>query len=343
MTIEQLFDNKIVFFDPPLQGDDIRHFGRELKQYLSTFIDAFSIDFGSQRLLDGIIENEFKECLHYFRFYISNNGRYAINFWMDNVCEGVGDDCFNTYQDYINRGWGRIGVEDIFEDIPDTIDIMDRLTEQEENSDIRLIKSLKDLPFYVINSRGKFSIDTGAMGDGVGDLFYVGDIVDRYNVKIYWRNTSGQIVQFTGGYRIYEVIKFFEGGNWVLKKLYELDLPFSEENIGIEDIDTYDIFNRLNESEEDDLDWVRDAIKGADKTVTFDNVEINDRVVRGRNWDDQGYDGQGDEYAYGVITGSPFYAADNQWVQVTWFDGFDDEIDSNTYRVGPDYFDLYFY
>lgn len=100
----------------------------------------------------------------------------------------------------------------------------------------------------------------------------------------------------------------------------------------------YNLNNELNESEEDDLDWIREIPR--DLTVTNENYYVGARVILK---EDSEYKFQSE--IPGVING--FYSDrtedlewfSNIWIGVTWDNGDETHI----YRIGPNAFDLDFY
>ena len=66
--------------------------------------------------------------------------------------------------------------------------------------------------------------------------------------------------------------------------------------------------------------------------VTKQNVKLDDKVVKGRDWR---WDSQGGFSRYGTVIRNENYG----WVHVLWENG-----ETNSYRIGAeDFFDLYFY
>ena len=65
-------------------------------------------------------------------------------------------------------------------------------------------------------------------------------------------------------------------------------------------------------------------------SVTLNNFKVGDLVVRGKDWKW----GKQDDSDYGVI----IRLKDNGWLRVQWRNGYE-----GSYRIGEDYFDLYFY
>ena len=66
--------------------------------------------------------------------------------------------------------------------------------------------------------------------------------------------------------------------------------------------------------------------------VTKQNVKLDDKVVKGRDWR---WGSQGGFSRYGTIE----FIKDHNWVSVRWENG-----ERNSYRIGAEgYFDLYFY
>ena len=66
--------------------------------------------------------------------------------------------------------------------------------------------------------------------------------------------------------------------------------------------------------------------------VTKQNVKLDDKVVKGRDWS---WGSQGGFSRYGTVVGQENYS----WVVVLWENG-----DRNLYRIGAEgCFDLYFY
>ena len=66
--------------------------------------------------------------------------------------------------------------------------------------------------------------------------------------------------------------------------------------------------------------------------VTKQNVKLDDKVVKGRDWS---WDSQGGFSRYGTVV----LTEAREWVTVLWENG-----ETNSYRIGVDgCFDLYFY
>jgi len=99
----------------------------------------------------------------------------------------------------------------------------------------------------------------------------------------------------------------------------------------------YDTYDNLNESENDDLDWIRNAVS-EDRTVTSENCFDGARVVLKRN---SRYYGQsrGSVGTINYKNGNYPYEDDDFeiWVRVEWDNG-----SGNTYRIGENDFDLDF-
>ena len=135
-------------------------------------------------------------------------------------------------------------------------------------------------------------------------------------------------------------------------------------------VDLILIPKNINESEDDSLEWAEDTVKSVDIDVDAESAFHDAKIMRGRDWKwgEQDYgtlygkiidtnpDWDNGEYARenknglgiqdytaaGVaVMGSP----ENQqkWVRVLWYDKRGRPIDENSYRAGPDYFDLKYY
>lgn len=74
----------------------------------------------------------------------------------------------------------------------------------------------------------------------------------------------------------------------------------------------------------------------SNRIVTKENYKIGDKVVRGRDWR---YGDQDKESIYGIIYDNDY----GNWVKVKWINHKGMIVYKDSYRVGPEKFDLYFY
>ena len=123
------------------------------------------------------------------------------------------------------------------------------------------------------------------------------------------------------------------------------------EKISFYTIDSYSLFNNLNESV-DDFDWVEDIVKNIPDVVDYRTVKQGDKVVPGKDWE---FGSQAQGSVYGIVDleqyeGAPSFIDDSTdeefhqyWVHVDWVDKNDNPNFRNNYRVGPNYYDLKYY
>lgn len=129
----------------------------------------------------------------------------------------------------------------------------------------------------------------------------------------------------------------------------------------------YMVYKReeLNESVGDELAWAQELYDNADEIVTSKNAFKGAKVIRGKDWD---FGNQDEGSVYGIIqqgskiSRDDFTIIENDnglrmedytqngpddyyqiWVNVNWVNEDGQITDSNTYRVGPDKFDLKFF
>jgi len=154
--------------------------------------------------------------------------------------------------------------------------------------------------------------------------------------------------------------------NWTIQK-DENDLNYENWfTFGDTEFDTNKAFDSLYESEEgNDLAWAQELYDNADEIVTSKNAFKGAKVIRGKDWD---FGNQDEGSVYGIIqqgskiSRDDFTIIENDnglrmedytqngpddyyqiWVNVNWVNEDGQITDNNTYRVGPDKFDLKFF
>lgn len=80
----------------------------------------------------------------------------------------------------------------------------------------------------------------------------------------------------------------------------------------------------------------------SNRIVTTKNYKIGDKVVRGRDFKDI-WNEQDKGSVYGVIDSIYEKYSEDAWVYVNWVDYKGKVINRRDYRIGPSFFDLYFY
>lgn len=80
----------------------------------------------------------------------------------------------------------------------------------------------------------------------------------------------------------------------------------------------------------------------SNRIVTTKNYKIGDKVVRGRDFKDI-WNYQDEGSVYGVIDSIYEKYSEDAWVYVNWVDYKGKVINRREYRIGPIFFDLYFY
>jgi len=131
---------------------------------------------------------------------------------------------------------------------------------------------------------------------------------------------------------------------WISEEYVSFESSFSID-------DTMDIFDKLNESE-DDFGWAEEIVKDVPDVVDYRTVEQGDKVVPGKDWM---FGNQAQGSVYGFISmeaydGKPRFIEDSTdeefhqyWVHVDWVNKNGKVMFRNNYRVGPKYYDLKYY
>lgn len=131
---------------------------------------------------------------------------------------------------------------------------------------------------------------------------------------------------------------------WISEEYVSFESSFSID-------DTMDIFDKLNESE-DDFGWAEEIVKDVPDVVDYRTVKQGDKVVPGKDWL---FGNQAQGSVYGIVDmeeygGEPAYIEDSTdeefwqyWVHVDWINKKGDVMFRNNYRVGPEYHDLKYY
>lgn len=105
--------------------------------------------------------------------------------------------------------------------------------------DIEFIKALKNKPLYYIEDGFPYSDSRvhnddkydEIIGDGVGDLYYIGqinraetinEVPGEYYVAIWWNMESGE--KDSSHYRLEDFMKLFNSGNFILVDHYDKTL-----------------------------------------------------------------------------------------------------------------------
>jgi len=248
---------------------------------------------------------------------------------------------FNCYwigRDYVN-----------FEPLSysETTDIFDKLNESEEN-----IKEISHNDLEV----GMNVFVNGDDGMGRSWDNEVGKVVYNWNEEE--DNTSNSFtIAFNNNYNGHDndsnAHECVNNNCW---NFYD-DCAYSDhkycqniEKISFYTIDSYSLFNNLNES--DEFGWAEEIIKDAPNLVDYRTVKQGDKVVPGKDWM---FGNQAQGSVYGIVDleqygGEPAYIEDSTdeefhqyWVHVDWVDKNDNPNFRNNYRVGPNYYDLKYY
>lgn len=135
MTVEELFDNKIMWFDQPLSLDAFERFGELLVLFLeSKGIDTEEIKKTIERLSQELYDNDrYGACVYYLRFYkVGNRERsyYSLNGYLGSL-RGL-ENAKLAYDERVNEdGFKPIRREDLF-DYSQTEKIFNSLHEQDD-------------------------------------------------------------------------------------------------------------------------------------------------------------------------------------------------------------------
>ena len=229
MTVEELFDNKIMWFDQPLSLDAFERFGELLVLFLeSKGIDTEEVKETIERLSQELYDDYGEDaCVYYLRFYKVNyreRSYYSLNGYLGSL---RGEELENAK---LAHGYTITPIE-IFFQIP--LKDSDKFFISENYSNDRgefyseffdiIYPLVKDEPFYCFldkNHETPYPIDRNSdvVNDGVSDLYYVGELENGY-YNVYWYNKRGGI-EFADDYTKESLGGHFYRGEYNLREWY---------------------------------------------------------------------------------------------------------------------------